>query len=97
MNYPNPFKDGTAFTFQLSSDAVTDVTVHIFTVTGREIRTLSAIKLHAGLNWIAWDGRDDAGNDVSNGTYLYRLVMSGKNADGTPVTQAVTQTMVRAQ
>ncbi len=97
MNYPNPFKDKTSFTFNLRSDAPADVKFVVYTIAGRKIRTLTPTNLHAGLNWVDWDGRDTDGNEVGNGTYLYRAIINGKNPDGSDVADGVTQTAVRSR
>ena len=97
MNYPNPFKDKTDFTFVLRSDAPADVKVIVYTIAGRKIRTLTPTNLKAGLNWVEWDGRDEKGNDVGNGTYIYRTVINGKNPDGSDMADGVTQTAVRSR
>ncbi|MFI5263260.1 MAG: FlgD immunoglobulin-like domain containing protein, partial [Candidatus Kapaibacterium sp.] len=99
MNYPNPFKDKTWFTFILKSASQADVKVVIYTVAGRKIRTLHLDPSHqrAGLNSVEWDGRDEMGNDVANGTYLYRVVLNGTNDDGSPSSDATTERAVRSR
>jgi hypothetical protein len=99
MNYPNPFKEKTSFTFILKSGAQTSVKVIVYTIAGRKIRTLSLdpAHSHAGLNAIDWDGRDESGNSVANGTYLYKVVMSGTNDDGTEASVAVLERAVRSR
>lgn len=47
--------------------------IRIYTTSGRTIRKIPFI-IQPGLNVIDWDGRDDDGDNVANGTYLYRLV-----------------------
>ncbi|HET6400954.1 MAG TPA: C25 family cysteine peptidase [Candidatus Kapabacteria bacterium] len=93
MNYPNPFKDKTDFTFVLKSDGAADMKIIVYTIAGRKIRTLIPTDLHAGFNMIEWDGRDDNGNEVADGTYLYRVIINGKNGDN--VSDAVTERAVR--
>ncbi|HEY3875002.1 MAG TPA: C25 family cysteine peptidase, partial [Candidatus Kapabacteria bacterium] len=95
MNYPNPFKESTDFTFVLKSDAPANLKIVVYTIAGRKIRTLTPTTLHAGFNAVEWDGRDERGNEVANGTYLYRVVINGTNGDS--VSQAVSQTAVRAR
>ena len=99
MNYPNPFKDMTWFTFILKSGSQADVKVVIYTVAGRKIRTLhlDPAKQRAGLNSIQWDGRDEMNNDVANGTYLYRVVLNGTNDDGSASSDATTERAVRSR
>ncbi len=95
MNYPNPFKETTDFTFILKSDAPADIKIVVYTIAGRKIRTLTPTATHAGFNAVEWDGRDERGNEVANGTYLYRVVINGTNGDN--VSDAVSQTAVRAR
>ncbi len=99
MNYPNPFKEKTYLTFILKSNGEADVTAVIYTVAGRKIRTLTLDKSHqrVGLNKLEWDGRDEEGNEVGNGTYLYRMVLNGKNADGSESSDAITERAVKSK
>jgi hypothetical protein len=71
LNYPNPFRDQTDFTFTLSGDAA--VTIKIYTVAGRLVRTLTLAGT-AGFNTTAWDGCDGQGDPLSNGVYLYKII-----------------------
>jgi len=52
------------------------VTVELFDVTGRKVRTLLTGDMSAGRHELAWDGRDDAGRSVSAGLYFYRVQTS---------------------
>ena len=72
MNYPNPFRDQTAFTFFLNAEA--EVEIKIYTLSGRLIRTLDGIPGRPGYNQVTWDGRDALGEEVANGIYLYKIV-----------------------
>lgn len=74
-NYPNPTPGGTHFTFQLPVDA--DVTIKVFTVAGRLIKTIEAPGMGAGYRQVYWDGLDESGDRPANGVYLYRLTMKG--------------------
>jgi hypothetical protein len=99
MNWPNPFKSNTYFTFILKSGGEADVKCIVYTVAGRKIRTLTLDKSsqRVGLNKIEWDGFDEDGNEVANGTYLYRLVLNGKNDDGSEVSEALTEKAVKSK
>ncbi len=97
MNYPNPFKDKTDFTFVLRSDSPADLKIIVYTIAGRKIRTLIPASLRAGLNIVEWDGRDERGNEVGNGTYLYRVVINGKNPDGSSFSDGITERAVRSR
>jgi hypothetical protein len=71
MNYPNPMRETTDFTFELTQPA--ELRIRIYTVNGRLIRTLEAGTLGAGFNSLFWDGLDGDGDPIANGVYLYRI------------------------
>ena len=48
------------------------VSIRIFDVVGRSIRTLDSTGLSPGSYLIPWDGRDSSGRAVSNGIYFVR-------------------------
>ncbi len=76
VNYPNPFADETQFTFQYQSpNGLGDVRIKIYTVYGRLIREIRAVA-NPGFNKIPWDGRDEAGDLIANGVYLYKIVIN---------------------
>jgi hypothetical protein len=77
LNLPNPFSKSTNFIFQVTNPAEARLT--IFTVSGIRIweRRISALE---GFNSIYWDGRDDAGDRIANGTYLYVLEVDFKDS-----------------
>ncbi len=65
---PNPFTGRT--TLSLSLPEAADVSVEIHDVAGRVVRRLSGGPMTAGVHEIAWDGRDDRGEDVASGVYF---------------------------
>ncbi len=74
FNVPNPTPDGrTAFTYQLAQPPDT-VSIKIYTVAGRLIRTLLDASARRGTNETQWDGRDETGVRCANGVYLYRVI-----------------------
>jgi hypothetical protein len=73
MNYPNPFRDETDFTYYLTQPA-DEVTIKIFTISGRLIALLENAPTAAGFNRAHWDGRDADGDVLANGVYLYKLI-----------------------
>ena len=71
-NYPNPFNPSTTFSFTLPTDKA--VSVKVYDVTGRLVRTLVDDAFHvAGTYEVTWDGTNGAGQPVASGTYLYAL------------------------
>lgn len=79
-NYPNPFTDATHFTFRLTQ-IPDEIKIRIFTIAGRLIRELKipSAELNYDFNKIYWDGKDDDGHSVANGTYLYNLILSSSD------------------
>jgi len=72
LNYPNPMQNSTHFTFKLNKDA--DIDIKIYTASGNLICTLSSISGISGFNMIPWNGRDEMGDPVANGVYLYKVI-----------------------
>ena len=78
-NYPNPMKTETNFMFNLSGEFnPTSCRVKIFTTAGRLIKTIDA-PANVGYNSIYWDGKDDDGDFIANGTYLYKFIIQGNS------------------
>ena len=76
QNYPNPFNPSTTIAFSLPHASPTGqarITLQVFDITGRKIRTLVSGQLPPGSHQVVWDGRDDAGQLVASGFYFYRL------------------------
>lgn len=81
FNYPNPFGgDGTAFTFRQNQTTPLTVTVKVFTLAGRLIKTIDGLAGGDSFVRVPWDGRDRDGDVIANGVYLYKLIV--KTADG---------------
>ena len=75
-NYPNPFNPETWIPYQLAEHA--DVTLHIYSIDGKLIRTLAIGYQLAGLyqyrsRAVYWDGRNALGEPVASGVYFYTL------------------------
>ena len=80
-NYPNPFSSNTTFTFQKNSvNSLVDVDIKIYSVAGRLIRNLEVKNQSDNFIKVDWDGRDQDGNQIANGAYLYKLIV--KSTDG---------------
>jgi hypothetical protein len=81
LNYPNPFVNYTEFWFNHNSSDALDVSVQIFTVSGKLVRTLNGQTLGGSKNTssvsrdIIWDGKDDFGDKIGNGVYVYKLTV----------------------
>ena len=75
---PNPMRSGTSIGFRLEEGG--PVTLRVFDVSGRLVRTLLGETHPAGNHAVAWDATDDRGRPVSSGVYLYRLDARGATA-----------------
>jgi hypothetical protein len=76
-NFPNPFNPQTQIRFDIAEAGYYELS--IYNVLGQEVRGLVRDSLSPGVYRIAWDARDDFGQPVGAGVYLYRLV-SGHDA-----------------
>jgi hypothetical protein len=72
-NHPNPF--GPATTIHYRVPRAMRVTLAIFDVQGRMVRTLVADRLAPGMHMAVWTGRDQAGRPVAAGIYFARLMV----------------------
>lgn len=88
-NYPNPMKSETDFVFSLSGSVIPGkVKIKVYTVSGRLIRTLEILPA-IGTNQIKWDGKDNDGDYLANGTYLYKLVIEESDFKETQIQKLV--------
>ncbi|MFP4227850.1 MAG: C25 family cysteine peptidase [Salinivenus sp.] len=88
--YPNPMSDHTRFAFRVrgGNTRPSDFQLRIYTVSGRLVREFDGSEVNdgaglrtTGWNFLSWNGRDEDGDRVATGVYLYRVRMDGE--DGT--------------
>lgn len=72
---PNPTAERCEVRFEVPREA--PVSLRVFDVSGRRVRTLAARPFAAGAHSVAWDGRDDAGERAGSGVYFVRLEAAG--------------------
>jgi len=72
QNYPNPFNPGTTLNYQLPHTS--DVTIVVYDLLGKEIRTLVDEKKQAGSYRVKWDGTNNTGHQVSSGIYFCKMI-----------------------
>ena len=75
QNYPNPFNPVTQIKYDLPEDAM--VTIHIYDLMGRNIKSLVRQNESAGYHTVRWDATNDRGEPVSAGMYLY-IIQAGE-------------------
>lgn len=77
LNYPNPFTTNTQFFFEVNEACdQLDVQIQIFTVSGKLVRNINTVVKPTSsfrLRPVDWDGRDDYGDKIGNGVYIYHL------------------------
>jgi len=71
QNYPNPFNPNTAIRYQLPRTERVEIT--IYNTLGQKIRTLVKKLQLPGTYQVVWDGKDDKGNPVASGVYMYQI------------------------
>ncbi len=76
QNAPNPFNPTTQIPFSL--DRASRVVVRVYDVHGGLVTTLFEGDLSEGRHSLSWNGRDDAGQPVSSGIYIYALTADRK-------------------
>lgn len=90
LNFPNPMVSGTRFSFEHNQPIGTAarVQIRIYTLTGRPVRTIDEMEtlpagvLGTGRVQVMWDGRDDDGDRLAAGVYLYKVRVEVERDDG---------------
>ena len=73
QNYPNPFNANTTIKYQIPKSG--RVHIVIYNLLGEKIRQLAHDIKNAGYYSLRWDGKDDNGQIVSSGIYLYSITV----------------------
>ena len=89
LNWPNPFTDKTYIQFEHNCDDILDVNVQIYTITGKLVKTISQSVtgepffegFRTPRQAIMWDGKDDFGDTVGKGTYIFKIFARSQNQD----------------
>jgi FlgD Ig-like domain len=74
QNYPNPFNPSTKIQYTIPSPG--DVTVNIYDINGRLVRTLFKSFQDAGVHLLVWDSRNNSGNMVASGAYFCQVLFN---------------------
>lgn len=89
LNWPNPFTSKTYIQFEHNCNDILDVNAQIYTITGRLVKTIStsvtAEPFLQGFRTpktaIEWDGKDDFGDAVGKGTYIFKINARSQNQE----------------
>lgn len=74
QNYPNPFNPSTTIQYEIPQ--LGEVSIDIYDIQGRNIRSLIKKRHDAGTYSILWDSRNYNGEKVATGTYFYQLKLN---------------------
>jgi hypothetical protein len=77
QNRPNPFNPSTTIGFTLPDAPPRRVSLAVYDLRGRRVRTLVDSALAGGDHRVHWDGRDEQGRTAASGAYLCRLEAGG--------------------
>ncbi len=78
LNYPNPFTTRTKFFFEHNQACnPLKVTIQVFTISGKAVKTIQQSITCEGFRpeGIEWDGKDDYGDKLGRGVYIYKLAI----------------------
>jgi flagellar hook assembly protein FlgD len=78
MNFPNPFRDRTRFSFEHNQpDKELRVQVLIYSSDGKLIKRLSGPYQTSGTRniQVEWDGRDESGRKIQKAVYIYQIII----------------------
>ncbi len=73
QNYPNPFNPQTRIDYNLANEKEQETKLTVYNISGQKIRTLVNARQSSGTYSVIWDGKDDNGNTVTSGVYIYRI------------------------
>ncbi len=71
QNFPNPFNPSTKINFQIAKTQ--DVRLQVYNLKGELVKELVNENLSKGSHSANWNGTDSFGNQVSSGTYFYKI------------------------
>jgi mannan endo-1,4-beta-mannosidase len=73
QNYPNPFNSSTRIQYTISDPAL--VTLTIYDLSGKKVKTLMDGFKPAGVYNIGWTGINDSGTSIASGMYIYEATV----------------------
>jgi len=83
-NYPNPFRNSTTISFNISHQDAKDAKIGIYNIKGQKVKTLECInrvdaKATKSRSFIIWNGKNENGEQVRSGIYFYKLQISNES------------------
>ena len=71
QNFPNPFNPTTNIQFTIPYES--EVTLSVFDLLGNKVATILQDRIDSGVHQVTWDGRNQFGESLSGGIYLYSI------------------------
>jgi hypothetical protein len=71
QNFPNPFNPTTSVQFTVPKEGL--VTIKVYDMLGQAVVDLYSGNAQAGTYTLNWNGKDNSGNAVSSGSYIYKM------------------------
>jgi Peptidase family C25/FlgD Ig-like domain len=88
LSYPNPTRDKAYFQFKHNVEGQElSVNITIFAINGQLVKTINqdVASIDNLVSDIEWDGKNEAGQSLTNGIYVYKIVLSSKGLIGTKI------------
>ena len=81
LNLPNPFRENTHFTFQVSNPSYFPIyiEINIYNLDGELIKTLKNNNINQTFNSITWDGTNNSNKKIPNGSYIVQIIAKANN------------------
>lgn len=78
--FPNPFNDLVTICFSVPNETPTKI--EVYDISGRVVREFNLAAAAKGTNFVRWDAKNESGERLPTGTYLYRVEANGLSATG---------------
>ena len=85
-NYPNPFNPSTTISYALPVES--DIKITIYDLTGSIVKSFILNTQSAGYKNVLWDGKNNYGESVSSGVYIYTIKAVSLEGDGRSFTKS---------
>ena len=71
--FPNPIREQAVIRYTVDQEMASTVSLRVFDLLGRHVRTLVDVHQEKGTHEVIWDGANGDGIPVANGVYLFKL------------------------
>jgi len=78
QNFPNPLRSGSTTNIKFSLPKAQKISIKVYDVSGRRIKTLVSGMMQPGHHYVTWNGRNERGTQVAPGIYFYQMKYGDK-------------------